>query len=200
MRRVWYIVAGAVLIGATAAGVWYFTQNKETANTEPTQSQQQNNAPPTEETIPQDQPQPQTPTTYPVSVYFSKHPDSDDDPSKTFPVSRTSPDLGVAKFSITELLKGPTTDEQSKGYFTYVRLRSDTSSCNGADFTIKIENGVATLQFCKTFDHIGSISDGQAESNIKDTLKQFPTVQKVVILNKSGNCEFDLSGLNLCKQ
>lgn len=139
-------------------------------------------------------------TSYPVSIYFSKHPESDNDPSRTFPVKRTSPDAGVGRFAIAELLKQPSASEQSKGYFTTVKLRSGESTCNGADFTLGIENEVATLQFCKPFDHLGVMADGQAESEIKATLLQFPTVKKVIILNSRGDCEFNLSGQNLCRQ
>lgn len=205
MKRVLYILVGLLLVCASVAAVWHFTSNKrsqpitdnQTEQTEGNTSQEQNGSQEQQKSSENNQSQPET---YQVKVYFSKHPDSDDDPSKTFPVTRTSPDIGVAKFAISELLKGPSLQEQSQNYFTNVKLRSEASNCNDADFTIKIIDSVANLQFCKTFDHIGSVSDGQAESNIRDTLLQFNSVQKVVILNKKGECEFDLSGLNLCKQ
>mgnify|MGYP003296243776 CR=1 FL=1 len=138
--------------------------------------------------------------TYPVSVYFSKHPQSDDDPGATFPVARVSVDAGVGRFAISELLKQPTTAESSQGYFTTARLHSGTSTCGGENFSLTISSGIATLQFCKPFDHLGVVADGQADSELKATLKQFSTVKKVVILNSKGDCEFDLSGQNLCKQ
>lgn len=140
------------------------------------------------------------PQTYLVRVHFSKHPDSDNDPSATFPVNRTSDTLGVARFAIAELLKGPTASEQSANYFTTVKLRDGTSSCGGQDFKLSISGGTATLQFCRPFDHLGVVADGQANSELKATLMQFGSVKKVVVLNQSGDCEFDLSGLNLCKQ
>lgn len=138
--------------------------------------------------------------TYPVKVYFSKTPDSDNDPSAVFAVSRISPDVDVGMFSVGELLEGPTSTEKEQGYFSFAKLRNETSNCEGKDFTLVITDGIATLQFCKTFDHLGSVSDGQAESQIKATLKQFSTISKVVILNKTGDCEFNLSGMNLCKE
>lgn len=138
--------------------------------------------------------------TYPVSVYFSKHPESDNDPSKVFAVSRTSPDLGVGKYAITELLKGPSADETTQGYFATARIRAGASYCDNQDFTLNIVNNIATLKFCRTFDHLGVVADGQADSEIKATLKQFGSVGKVIILNRDNNCEFDLSGMNLCKQ
>lgn len=141
-----------------------------------------------------------TAVTYPVSIYFSKHPQSDDDPAATFPIARISPDSGVGKFTIAELLKGPTANEDANGYFSTVNLRGDTSTCSGKDFELSIKDSVATLRFCKPFDHLGSVSDGQAESAITASLLQFSSIQKVVILNSGGDCEFNLSGLNLCKE
>jgi hypothetical protein len=145
--------------------------------------------------------QPDQPKTYKVSVFFSKHPESDDDPSKVFPVTRTSPDLGVGRFAISELLKGPTAAESAQGYFSTATFRTGSeSTCGGDDFTLKIEGGTATLKFCRQFDHRGVVADGQADSILKATLRQFSTVKKVVILNPQNNCEFDLSGQNLCLQ
>lgn len=144
-------------------------------------------------------PQPK-PATYPVKVFFSKHPESDEDPTRTFPVNRISPDAGVATYAISQLIAGPTSDEAKAGYFSQVAVRDDASACDGRDFTLAIESGVATLQFCRTFEAIGTIADGQADQTIQATLKQFPTVTQVVILGKDGHCQFDLSGEDRCKQ
>lgn len=140
------------------------------------------------------------PATYPGKVFFSKHPESDDNPALTFPVSRVSPDIGVGTYAIEQLIVGPTASEAAAGYFSKVAVRDDESTCDGRDFTLSIDSGVATLQFCRTFDAIGTMSDGQADQTIKATLLQFPTVTKVIVLNKEGNCQFDMSGMNLCKQ
>lgn len=146
------------------------------------------------------QPSNEAPKTYQVKVYFSKHSESDNDPSAVFAVNRTTNNLGVAKFTIGQVLLGPTASEHAAGYFTTARLRSDASNCSGQDFKITITNGTATLQFCRSFDHLGVVADGQAKSELEATLKQFSSVKKVIILNKNGNCEFDLSGMDLCKQ
>lgn len=134
-----------------------------------------------------------------VKVYFSKNPTSATDPSKTFAVNRVSPDLGVAKYVIGELIKGPTAGETALGYFSKVKV-SGTSNCGGASFTVTIsETKKATLKFCKDFvSEGGVVSDAQAQSEIEASLKQFPTTTKVVILDKDGNCLFDQSGLNNC--
>lgn len=133
-----------------------------------------------------------------VKVYFSKTPMSTTDPSKTFAVNRVSPDLGVAKYVIGELIKGPTAGETALGYFSKVKV-SGTSNCGGASFTITISDAKkATLKFCKDFTSEGVVSDAQARSEIEASLTQFPTITKVVILDKDGNCLFDQSGLNNC--
>ncbi len=134
-----------------------------------------------------------------VKVYFSKTPTSTTDPSKTFAVNRVSPDLSVAKYVIGELIKGPTTGETALGYFSKVKV-SGTSNCGGASYTITISDAKkATLKFCKDFvSEGGVVSDAQAQSEIQASLTQFPTITKVVILDKDGNCLFDQSGLNNC--
>ena len=183
-RKFIYVLAIiVVLIAGAAVGGWYYSSHHQSA--QPSGSQSPATTAP-------------APVTYPVSVFFSKHPDSDNDPSLTFPVNRTALNLGLAGFATKQLLLGPTTAEAAQGYFSTARLRSGTSNCGGADFTLAIAGGVAKLQFCKPFDHLGVVADGQADSELKATLKQFSSAHKVIILNTRGSCEFDLSGLNLC--
>jgi hypothetical protein len=141
-----------------------------------------------------------TPSTqYAVKAYFSKHPQSDNDPSATFPVGRFSPDAGVAQFAVAQVLAGPTAAEAQSGYFTPGIVLSGNSSC-GSDFNVKLAGGVATLQFCRTTALKGAVSDGQLNAEFTATLKQFPKVTKVVILNQAGHCLFDASGQDLCKK
>lgn len=135
-----------------------------------------------------------------VKVFFSKHPESDNDPSKTFAVDRTTRDSGVGKFAVAQLLAGPTTSESAAGYFTPGLDLSGASDCGGQDFSLNISGGKATLQFCRASSLRGVVADGQLESELKDTLLQFPSVQKAVILNVQGDCLFNASGMNLCKQ
>lgn len=190
-KSIYGIVALLIIIAGTL-GFWYYASHHKTIQPQSPPSTPQNLTNST------NQPQTQQPAkTYPVYIYFSKHPDSDNDPSKTFPVQRVSPDLRVGSFAITQLLKGPTSNESAQGYFITARLRAGAAT---SDFILTISSGAATLQFLKPFDHLGVVADGQADSEIKATLKQFSTVKKVIILNYQGNCEFDLSGMNLCKQ
>lgn len=147
-----------------------------------------------------------TPVAYPVKVYFSKHPDSDNDVNKTFPVSRVSPTLGVATFAIGQLFAGPTTTEQARGYYSpWVGIFSGASNCGGPTFKITLDHrgttpapGVATLQLCKETQLPGDLAGARAEATAEATLLQFSNIKKVVILNWQGACFNDLSGLNLC--
>ncbi len=199
MNRNLAFIILAVIIACLAGFAGYYYASYKTPV--PTTSQE-TPAPQPSTNPPIEQPStPSTPKTYTVKVFFSKHSESDDDPSKVFALNRTTSSIGVGKFAISELLKGPTATEQSQGYFSYVRLRSGDSTCGGDSISLNITSGgVATLKFCKPFDHIGSISDGQAESEINATLQQFSSVKKIIILNYKDDCEFNLSGLNLCKQ
>ncbi len=153
---------------------------------------------------------PATPTStassYPVKVYFSRHPDSDNNPALVFPVNRMAPSLAVATYAITQLIAGPTSSEQSAGYYTPLSgAINGPSNCGGADFQITLnmkgttpEAGTATLKFCRTVSLAGDLTGGYIRSEINSTLLQFPTIKKVVILTASGSCFDDLSGQNLC--
>jgi hypothetical protein len=147
-----------------------------------------------------------TPTTYPVQVYFSKHPQSDIDPTLVFGVTRSSPTIGVATYAIEQLIGGPTQAEQSQGYYTPLSASlQGTSSCGGADFTISLDHrgtrseaGTATLQFCRQTLLAGDLTGARITAEITSTLVQFSTIHQVVILNQGGHCFNDLSGQNLC--
>ncbi len=82
----------------------------------------------------------------------------------------------VARASLEALLAGPTEDEKSKGYVTLIpdgvliqSLRIDDSIAY-VDFNEKLENGVA-----------GSCRVSTIIAQISETLKQFDTVDEVVI-------------------
>lgn len=142
-----------------------------------------------------------SPTAIAVKVFFSKRPDSENDPSKVFAVERVSPTLGVAKFAVQQLVAGPSAAEQAQGLFSeWTKLTlSGSSNCAGEDFTIAIQNQVATIKFCRQVQLLGVLSDARADSALKATLGQFPNVGKVVILDRNDRCLFDASGQDRCK-
>jgi hypothetical protein len=143
---------------------------------------------------------------YPIKVYFSKHPESDNDPTRVFAVSRISPDLGVATYGVKQIIAGPTAAEKAQGYYSELSgALSGTSTCGGADFKITLdsrgttpEKGTATVQFCRQTQLPGDMSGPRVIQMITSTLVQFPTIQRVVVLDVQGNCFADLSGLNRC--
>jgi len=143
---------------------------------------------------------------YPVKVYFSKHPDSENDNTKVFAVNRTSPTLGVATYAIGQLVAGPTASESASGLYTELTSSlSGSSNCGGATFTITLdhkgptpETGTVTIKFCKNLSTAGIGTDARIQAEISKTLLQFSNNHKVVILTRDGHCFGDESGMDIC--
>jgi len=143
---------------------------------------------------------------YAVKVYFAQHPMSDNDPARVFSVNRVSPTLGVATYAIKQLLAGPTSAEANAGYYTpWANSLTGASNCGGADFTVTLDHrgasaapGVATLQFCRTTQIAGELAGARMTATAQATLMQFSNIHSVVILNSTGHCFDDLSGMNAC--
>jgi hypothetical protein len=141
-------------------------------------------------------------------VYFSKNPESLNDPTAVFPVQRVAPNSAVATFATQQLIAGPTSSEAAAGYFTEltnVLQLSGPSNCGGADFKLTLDMrgatpqvGTATLQFCRPTASPGVGADARIVAEVTKTLTQFSTVTKVAILNRNGNCFGDESGQDLC--
>ncbi|PWT72050.1 MAG: hypothetical protein C5B60_10030 [Chloroflexi bacterium] len=145
-------------------------------------------------------------TSYAVHVYFSKHPDSDNDPALVFGVQRMSPTLGVATYAVAQLVAGPTQTEQSQGYYTPLGTSlQGASSCGGPDFIITLDHrgttpqtGTATLQFCRQTLLAGDLTGARITAEITTTLEQFSNIHQVVILTETGTCFNDFTGQNSC--
>jgi hypothetical protein len=151
---------------------------------------------------------------YPITVYFSKSPESENSLTAVFPVSRVSPSPQVETFSIQLLIAGPTPEERVAGYYTELgRLFTNGTRCaspspaglGGPDFTLSLnhkgtkqEQGTATIQFCRGTLSPGIGTDARVTAEIKATLLQFATIKKVVLLDVGGNCFGDESGMNRC--
>ena len=139
-----------------------------------------------------------TPNQKTVQIFFPKTPQSDEDFSYVKPVGRNTTSNAVATFAMEQLIIGPTKAETKLGLTEAVQLRG-RSNC-GKDFTLAIAAETATLKFCRAIPSPGVGYDAKATSAIESTLKQFSTINSVVILDKDGNCFGDLSGENLCLQ
>jgi hypothetical protein len=142
---------------------------------------------------------------YPVKVFLT--PTNAQTFDAVVPVNRVSPTLAVGTFALEALVAGPTQAESQRGLFSQLHVAiNGPSNCQGrnlvggSDFLLTIGNGRATVRFCRDIASGGIGDDARMQTEITDTLKQFPTVQKAVILLKNGNCLGDMSGLNQCLQ
>jgi hypothetical protein len=114
----------------------------------------------------------------PLKVFFSN---DKLDPQitcvKVFPVERqVLKTESVGRAALAELLKGPSTSEESQGYKTSINSGVKIKS-------ITIENGVAKVDFDSTIEKAigGSCRVSAIRSQIIETLKQFLTIKDVVI-------------------
>jgi len=97
--------------------------------------------------------------------------------NKVFPVERKIPKTqAVGRAALEELLKGPTEEEKSDGFFTSINPGVKIQK-------LTIENGVAKVDFDEQleFQVGGSCRVAAIRAQITETLKQFPTVDKVII-------------------
>jgi spore germination protein GerM len=114
-----------------------------------------------------------------VKVFFSN---SQEDPGaevceQVYSVEREiEPTPAVAKEALDQLLAGVTADEKVGGYFTNINTRARVVS-------VAIEQGVATVVFNEDFQTgmAGACKVTAVRAQIEETLKQFPTVQEVII-------------------
>ena len=113
-----------------------------------------------------------------VKTYFNN---SNMDPefscNKVFPVEREVPKTqATARVAIEELLKGPTDEEKSLGFFTSINPGVKIQH-------LTIENGTAKIDFDEQleFQVGGSCRVSAIRAEITQTLNQFPTIKEVII-------------------
>jgi len=97
--------------------------------------------------------------------------------NKVFPVEREVPKTqAVARAALEELLKGPTENEKEQGFLTNINPGVTIQS-------LTIEDGVARVDFDEQleFQVGGSCRVAAISAQIRETLKQFPTVESVII-------------------
>jgi spore germination protein GerM len=96
---------------------------------------------------------------------------------KVFPVRRQiGQTRAVARAALQELLQGPTPAERAAGYYTNINPGVVIQK-------LSVKNGVARVDFNKTLEYRvgGSCRTGAIIAQITRTLKQFPTVTRVII-------------------
>jgi hypothetical protein len=123
-------------------------------------------------------PNPAPSTSMNVKVYFGN---AERDPEITcknvFPVERQIPiTTGVARAALEELLKGPTSKEHDANYSTSINQGVTIKS-------LTIQNGIAKVDFSEELQKgvAGSCLVTMIRAQITETLKQFSTVNDVVI-------------------
>ncbi|MFA5084268.1 MAG: GerMN domain-containing protein [Candidatus Paceibacterota bacterium] len=113
-----------------------------------------------------------------VKVYFNNNKmDPEVSCNKVFAVERSIPKTSaVGRAALEELLKGLTEQEKTDGYFTSIKPGAEIQK-------LTIENGVAKVDFNEQleFQVGGSCWVSAIRAQITQTLKQFPTVNEVVI-------------------
>ncbi|MDH5442284.1 MAG: GerMN domain-containing protein [Candidatus Nomurabacteria bacterium] len=101
----------------------------------------------------------------------------------TYPTTRTIPQTtGVARAALEQLIAGPTPAERTAGYITSVY----------SDFTIdslSVSNGTAFVSFSAPsgFGPGGTCGYAMVQSQIRNTLIQFPTIQHIEIVEINGS-------------
>lgn len=136
-----------------------------------------------------------------ISVYLFSRKKFDAAGSTTFvtPVKRITNREDIGTFALEEVIKGPTKSEigigleQSIGTGKFVEFKG-TSTCNGKDLTLNVENEKATVQFCKQAFLSGDLSGSVLTQQFVETLKQFNTIKQVRILTQAGDCFDDMAG------
>jgi spore germination protein GerM len=113
-----------------------------------------------------------------VKVFFNNEKsDPEFSCNKVFPVEREIPKTqAVGRTALEELLKGPTDAEKDSKYFTSINPGVKIQS-------LTIENGIAKVDFDGQleFQVGGSCRVSAIRAQITETLKQFPTVNSVII-------------------
>ncbi|BAU64419.1 hypothetical protein STA3757_17910 [Stanieria sp. NIES-3757] len=133
-----------------------------------------------------------------VKIFFPIAPKLSQSFTDTQAVLRITNSLGVARFAIEQLIKGPTKLEKQVGLIAPIKLIGQ-SNC-GENFKLSLTQGVAILQFCQTVLTGGVGDDARLTTSIQKTLSQFPTINQIILLNQDGGCLNDLKGDNSCQK
>lgn len=119
-----------------------------------------------------------TTTTTTIKVYFNHDKlDPEFSCNKVFPVERQiAKTEALARAALKELLTGPTQTEKDNGFFTSINPDVEVQE-------LVIENGTIRVDFNEQleFQVGGSCRVAAIRAQITETLKQFPTVDKIII-------------------
>ncbi|MFP4298321.1 MAG: GerMN domain-containing protein, partial [Spirulinaceae cyanobacterium] len=132
--------------------------------------------------------QPATPERQ-IQVYFPKMPESRNNLDYVEPVTRTTDRVDVADFALEQLAQGPDSSEQAQGFVDPLDFQGTSAAfCRDRNFRIGIVDDLAYVQFCRTVESAGIGDDARIQSAVRETLKQFSTVDSVLLLTQNGDC------------
>lgn len=127
-----------------------------------------------------------------IKVYFhnEKFNPNQQDCTKVFPTTREIPKTkAVARAALDELLKGVTPEEERQQFISFPA--EDTKDIIKS---LNVKGGVAFVNFKKVvFEKLGNTTSscgGGFYSTIEATLKQFPTIKRVVYAVEESTADF----------
>jgi uncharacterized protein YxeA len=133
-----------------------------------------------------------------VKIFFLKKSENTIPPNTAIASERLTDRKDILNFSIEELIKGPSSAEQTQNIYTPIKL-TGSSNCGTGDFSLVLNGEKVTIKFCKAVTN-ATISDSDNLKEAVDlTLKQFTGVQKITILNNNNTCYGETTGQDLCK-
>ncbi len=124
------------------------------------------------------------PKSHRIKIYFYHEPGEYIDLS---PVTRVIRSASPARAAIQGLLKGPTAAERKRGFDGLA------SASEFAIGSLTIKNGTARINFVARAEWAGfpgDIAPARFKKAVELTLKQFPTVKKVIV-SLNGDVNFD---------
>lgn len=143
-----------------------------------------------------------------ADIYFPKDRTSSSEPTELFPLQRRVSAQDKVAGIIGSYIVGITATELEQGYYlpsgdfeitNYQRLDlRGESNCEGKDFTVSTENSIVTVKFCKALMQSGVLADARVKSAMERSIKEATETEKVIFLNRDGDCMFDESGMNIC--
>jgi len=142
-----------------------------------------------------------------TKIFFSKDPESySTDFTYTVGVSREIKISSPVESSIEELLKGPSVGEAENGLKLPITLTGE-SNCNGDNFRV-VSNLTQLgtdleIHFCKKVTLNGAADTARIVSVVKKTILGLESSVnyspgRIAVLDSTGNCLGDESGMNAC--
>ncbi len=143
-----------------------------------------------------------------VQLYFYKEPlEPQHNVADIESVERTTESENLYTYAITELINGPSEEEQDDGYISVFSL-SGSSTCSGHSFQYKTTGSTLKIQICKEIEPVldaegayaGITLNAQARvtRQFNESLS-FGGIDSVALFDKNGNCYAPESGQNACE-